>query len=106
MKFVARVAAILFVVGLIALPIGEGAAPAHTDSELEGRFTTTVRPFIASYCVGCHSGATPAGQLNLGSYSTMSSVVHDFSRWTRVMQRLAGNEMPPATMPQPPESAR
>ncbi len=34
-------------------------------------FSGTVFPMMQSYCIGCHSGATAGGQINLESYSTI-----------------------------------
>ena len=68
---------------------------------LDQRFTQTVRPFLASYCIGCHSGAAPAGQLDLKQYSSVSSVVRDFPRWNLVVEKLTAGQMPPKPVPQP-----
>jgi len=93
-------------VGLLVIPMGEAASPAYADAGLAHQFTHTVRPFVTTYCASCHSGAAPAGQLNLSSYSTVAGVVQDFSRWTRVMERLSAGEMPPQGAPQPSAEAR
>lgn len=46
-----------------------------SNIELERKFTQTVRPFLASYCVGCHGGASPAAQFDLRHYSTVAGAV-------------------------------
>ena len=51
-----------------------------TNTELERRFSQTVRPFLARYCIGCHGGETPAAQFDLRPYSTMAAVVRDYPR--------------------------
>jgi hypothetical protein len=94
----------LLVVGSIALPWA-GAADA-VSSDLEHRFTQNVRPFLASYCVGCHGGATPAAQFDLRPYSTMAAVIQDYPRWNLVLEKLTAREMPPKQAPQPPSDAR
>ena len=58
------------------------------------------------YCTNCHGGAKPAAQLDLRQYSTVESVVQDFSRWNRVLARLTAREMPPRQANQPPDQAR
>ena len=73
---------------------------------LERGFTQNVRPFVDQYCVACHSGATPAAQLDLGSFKTISSVAADLPHWTLLMERLERHEMPPNPMPQPPQDSR
>ena len=60
-------------ISLASLLAAEAPNPA-----LERGFTQNVRPFLAEYCVGCHSGGTPAAQLDLKSFTTVSSVVQDF----------------------------
>ena len=94
---------LLVVVG-IALPWA-GAADS-VNSDLEHRFTQNVRPFLASYCVGCHGGATPAAQFDLRPYSTMAAVVQDYPRWNLVLEKLTAKEMPPKQAPQPPPDVR
>ncbi|HEV2446094.1 MAG TPA: c-type cytochrome domain-containing protein, partial [Candidatus Sulfopaludibacter sp.] len=87
----------LLVLGLAAV-LRLGAA----DSGLEQGLAQTVRPFLASYCLACHSGASPAAQFDLGAYSDMAAVVRDYGRWNRVVEKLSAGEMPPKPMKQPP----
>jgi mono/diheme cytochrome c family protein len=94
----------LLLVGSFLLPRG-GAADA-ANSDLDRTLAQTVRPFLASYCVGCHGGAAPAAQFDLGSYSTMAAVIRDYPRWNLVLEKLTAREMPPKVAPQPPDAAR
>ena len=94
-----HIRAILLV--LAALPVASAATP-----PLDHQFEQTVRPFVAKYCVGCHSGANPAAQFDLKQYSTMETVTRDYPRWALVMQRLTAREMPPKPVPPPPAEAR
>ncbi|HWC99973.1 MAG TPA: DUF1592 domain-containing protein [Candidatus Sulfopaludibacter sp.] len=73
---------------------------------LDQQFSHTIRPFVEKYCVGCHSGQTPAAQFDLKSYTSVDSVVRDHSRWALVIDKLSAKQMPPAGLPQPPEEAR
>ena len=73
---------------------------------LEQQFTQNVRPFVTKYCVGCHSGSSPAAQFDLKSYTSMDMVTADFPRWSTVMDRLSAKEMPPKPIPAPPAEAR
>src|SRR5438552_14447321 len=91
----------LLVLCCIAVPMN-AAAPAGA----QGGFTQTVQPFLKTYCTSCHGGAKPAAQLDLQQYSTVESVVQDYSRWNRVLARLTAREMPPKQMNQPPDQAR
>jgi len=86
---------------LAAIGVAHAASPT-----LEKQFQQTVRPFLAKNCIGCHSGASPASQLDLKPYTTADSVVNDHQRWALVLERLAAKEMPPKPLPQPPDEAR
>jgi Protein of unknown function (DUF1592)/Protein of unknown function (DUF1588)/Protein of unknown function (DUF1587)/Protein of unknown function (DUF1585)/Protein of unknown function (DUF1595)/Planctomycete cytochrome C len=93
----------LLVLGCITAPMN---AATPQDIGVKRGFAQTVQPFLETYCTSCHGGAKPAGQLDLRQYSTVESVVHDFSRWNRVLARLAAREMPPRQANQPPDQAR
>jgi hypothetical protein len=95
---------LLLVIGSIALPWADAADVASSD--LEHRFTQNVRPFLKSYCVGCHGGATPAAQFDLRPYSTVAAVIQDYPRWNLVLEKLTAKEMPPKQAPQPPADVR
>ncbi len=79
---------------------------AAAGPDLERKFTQTVRPFMTRYCVGCHSGNTPAAQLDLGTYTSMETVARDHPRWNVVLQKLTAKEMPPKQVPQPTAEER
>jgi hypothetical protein len=78
----------LLVVGCIAIPW-------MCASDLERGFAQTVRPFLTSYCVGCHGGHTPAAQFDLRSYATTAAVIRDLAHWNLVLEKLTAQEMPP-----------
>ena len=87
-----------FLLAGAAVP-GFGAPAQPTlDSQLE----QTVRPFVTKYCVGCHSGKTPAAQFDLKAYDSMAAVTRDYPRWALVAERLHAKDMPPKPMPAPP----
>ncbi len=91
--------AILGILSILAIP-----ASAAT-SALDRQFEQTVRPFVAKYCIGCHSGQNPAAQLDLKAYATTETVAHDYPRWALVLERLTAKEMPPKPMAPPPADA-
>jgi hypothetical protein len=76
------------------------------DADLARGFSQTVRPFLAAYCAGCHSGPAPAASLDLQRYTTVESVVDDFGHWALVLGKITAREMPPPEMKQPPEELR
>ena len=73
---------------------------------LEKQFQQNIRPTLAKYCNGCHTGDQPAAQFDLKPYATVDSVVRDHPRWHLVAERMTANEMPPKQMPQPSDEAR
>ena len=75
-------------------------------ADLERRFTQSVQPFVKSYCIGCHSGASAAAQFDLSQYSNLAAVVRDYPRWNLVLEKLTAREMPPKPVPPPPEAKR
>lgn len=84
---------------------GATGAYAATPS-LDRQFQETVKPFVTKYCVGCHSGSTPAAQFDLKAYGTLDAVTQDFPRWLLVKEKLAAGQMPPKPVPPPPAEAR
>ena len=104
MQYSANALKLLFLLGCTAIPSLPATLP--TDTGLERKFTQTVRPFLTRYCIGCHSGDTPAAQFDLRPYSTVAAVVRDYAHWTLALERLSAKEMPPKQMPQPSAELR
>src|SRR5580700_5716964 len=90
---------------LLAIAAIPSATVAATPT-LDRQFEQTVKPFVAKYCYGCHSGQMPAAQFDIKAYTSMDMVARDYPRWALVMQRLTAQEMPPKPMPPPPAEAR
>jgi hypothetical protein len=93
---------------LRALPVmlAIAAMPGAAAPGLDRQFDHTVRPFVTKYCIGCHSGQSPAAQFDLKAYTSMEMVTRDFPRWALVLKRLTAKEMPPKPVPPPPDEAR
>ncbi|HEY4330568.1 MAG TPA: DUF1592 domain-containing protein, partial [Phycisphaerae bacterium] len=70
---------------------GGGKASA---ADLDHQFTTTMQPFLETYCISCHSGKDAPSGLDL-SYTSPAMVEHDAERLSRVIARLKAGEMPP-----------
>src|SRR5215472_1685718 len=92
----------IFVI-LAVTATGRANAAART---LDQQFEQTVRPFLTTYCAGCHSGKMAAAQLDLKAYTGLDTVTQDYRRWALVRKRLTAQEMPPKTVSQPPVEAR
>jgi hypothetical protein len=79
-------------------------APAQTESSLERRFATQVRPFLERYCYSCHGPKKPKARLDLSGDATVAAVAGHLSRWERVWERLQAQEMPPEEAPRRPSA--
>ena len=88
------------------LAISNISAAATPTVNLDRGFAQTVQPFLASYCIGCHSGKTPAAQFDLGPYTSTAAVIKDYAHWNTVLDRLTAADMPPKVVKQPPPEAR
>jgi mono/diheme cytochrome c family protein len=64
-------------------------------AKLEQQFTTTIRPFMQSYCIDCHGKTSPSAQLDFTAYPNMASVVRDLPHWALVLEKIEAKEMPP-----------
>ena len=99
-----RVAALCLIVGLPAVvTLSSADGP---DAAIDRQFKDTIRPFLSTYCLGCHGTNAPAAQFDMRSYSTIEAVVADLGHWQLMSTRLRAGQMPPASMPQPPAQLR
>jgi hypothetical protein len=73
---------------------------------VDSAFDQDVKPFVTTYCLGCHSGAKPAAQFDLSPYKDSASVRRDLGHWTHVLDRLTAGTMPPKGMKQPEPAVR
>jgi hypothetical protein len=101
MQLLLEKAGAMGIVALCAWPAFGASNP-----PLGQQFTQTVRPILAKYCVGCHSGNSAAAQFDLKAYDTVGPVLRDYPRWELVLARLNANEMPPKQAPQPSAETR
>jgi hypothetical protein len=95
--------AIFLLLGALSVTACAADSP---KTDLERRFTDTVRPFLENHCTTCHGGEKPAAQFDLRGYSNMTSVVKDYRRWALVLDRLTAKEMPPQGAKQPAADVR
>jgi len=85
-----------------AIVIGFGPQPAlsaETDS-----FGKSIKPFLAQHCVRCHGPEKQEADLKLDAL-VGNSVKDEAEMWTKVLERLATGDMPPASQPRPPRVA-
>jgi len=99
-----RSAALCLIVGLLAVvPLRSADDP---GAALDRQFQDTIRPFLTTYCFGCHGTNAPAAQFDMRPYSTVAAVIADLGHWRLMSERLRAGQMPPARMPQPPAELR
>jgi hypothetical protein len=64
--------------------------------DLEPQFNDMVRPFLETYCLGCHGGDLPRGHFFLDPYKTYGKVVEGLPIWQEfILKRVSKKEMPP-----------
>src|SRR6185436_14286792 len=98
--------AFLVSVGLLRVPASSSQAqPTRTNRASDEVFQARIKPFLATYCYGCHRGSEPAAGLDLTSYANRDQVASDPRRWTLVLARLTAGEMPPGQARQQPTTA-
>src|SRR4051812_28592176 len=81
------------VLSLFLGTLAHGAEP--TLPQLQADFKETVQPFVQTYCISCHSGAKPKGQVDLSAYPTLESVSKGLKQWEIVLEQLSAGNMPP-----------
>lgn len=75
-----------------------------TAEQLDRQFKDTVRPFIQTYCAGCHGGEKPKADLDLTAFPTMESVAKNYRQWMAVLEQLKDGTMPPESAKQHPKA--
>eukprot|EP00913_Durusdinium_trenchii_P013406 g12587.t1 len=65
------------------------------------RFNNATGTFFQKYCVACHAGAKPKGDVRLDDLAKVSPAA-----WKKVYEQLAGESMPPDHKPQPTNAER
>jgi hypothetical protein len=91
----------------LALPILLLAAawPARGETPPE-HFRARVRPLLEHYCLDCHDGPKPKGDVDLGRFDELAVLWRDPKVWERVLVQLQDHVMPPAKKSQPTEDER
>jgi mono/diheme cytochrome c family protein len=103
MSATTRLSILILVLGVFS---GRAIPADAADASLDRTFAETVRPFLASYCTGCHGGEKPMAQFDLKQYSNLASVVQDHRHWALVAERLTAKTMPPQQAKQPDPADR
>src|SRR4029453_303944 len=94
--------ALLLSLGVLRVPASSRQAGTARSSPPGDVFATSVKPFLQTYCYGCHSANHAGGGFDLTSYATQDSVIGDQRHWNLVLTRLKAGEMPPSQSRQQP----
>src|ERR1700735_4106834 len=95
---------ILPAIGLVAIGVAASPAVAATSAPDQAGFQSSVQPFIAKTCFGCHSAKVQSAGLNLQRYATADSVALARPHWELILEKLRLGEMPPPGIPRPAAS--
>lgn len=92
---------------MVWLAVATGTVRAETEStvNLSHRFDARIRPLLDRYCVDCHSGHTPEGDLDLTAFGAIATLPQDVRIWQTILQQVEEREMPPED-PQPSDPER
>ena len=74
--------------------------PPAAKSE-KANFEKEIAPLITKYCVKCHGGKKPKGELALDVFKDEAEVLKSSNVWEKVAQNVRSKDMPPANRPQP-----
>jgi uncharacterized membrane protein len=66
-----------------------GCSPADVS------FANDIRPIIATNCIGCHSGSSPSGGINLSNHGGVQTVAQNGKLYNAVSQNGQATPMPP-----------
>jgi hypothetical protein len=78
---------------VVATTIGANPPPATFDA--------VVRPVLEKTCAPCHNDRLASGGLNLGAFSSSSSLAQQREGWERILDKLRSGEMPPQGVKRP-----
>lgn len=85
-----------------------GATPdaAARQAARGSEFAEQVRPFLAKYCVACHSGGEPEADLALDRFTDLAAAATQPESWGKVREYLRSQLMPPPEETQPTAAER
>lgn len=73
------------------------------SSATAGELPATTRTFLESHCYDCHSAAAKEGGLDLESLKYDAENRDAVEKWILIHDRVKAGEMPPKTVPRPPQ---
>lgn len=94
---------IAVVAGLCDRSVVAGPGERHERTPDGKSFDEQVQPFLARYCLECHRGEKPKGELRLDRITADFSDESVRKVWRHVESRIKAGEMPPKAKSRPPE---
>src|SRR5437016_3517850 len=85
----ALVGCALSLLAVTAATVGQGEKP--TDDPA-AEYTKSIRPFLAQYCLGCHSTKKKKGELDLERFTSLDHIRKDTRAWQSVAEMLENGE--------------
>ena len=73
---------------------------------LATEYERNVRPLLKRFCLECHSSEQKEGELDLERFAALDEVRRGTKVWLKVVEMLAGGEMPPKDSAQPSRRQR
>ena len=95
---------VMTLIAASALLLGFRSAQGTAESpptEFANQFTTSARPIVGKYCLGCHSTKLKKGSLDLERFVSAADAHKDLKAWQQVIEMIDAGEMPPKDRPQP-----
>ncbi|MDZ4689265.1 MAG: DUF1592 domain-containing protein, partial [Planctomycetaceae bacterium] len=81
---------------------GLGPAVVHADDRpAKPQFATQAAPFVKKYCIECHGGEAPEGDITFAKYVDERGLLKDRKLWERALDLVTQGLMPPADSEQP-----
>ena len=74
--------------------------------DFEQKHAESIKPFVTKYCVHCHGGTEPKGDLNLADLSAELKTDEQLTSWESVLDMVEAGEMPPQEARQPSKAER
>ncbi len=87
------------ILAVTAFAEARGADAPHAAAD--ATFKAKVAPVLAKYCIGCHGGAKPKGDLDLAKFADTASILAARPKWEEVLEAVEAGEMPPTGKPRP-----
>ena len=81
------------------------ASAAADRADFDQRFSSTVHPFLETYCVDCHNPEKKKGDLDLSPLKKMDAAIQDDERLRLVLDKLQAGDMPPKKAKSQPSPA-